>query len=249
MRGIPSRKQWAKWTLGTKASYLGVWLGGIGLAITIALTVFHERKVTPLQSPKELEFEQLLYEADEQVHKPFEAWRPRTLESSVKCDDGSQIATRALALAEKIEVFDTNELGSYRATKAMAQHEYLAMLYCWAAAVVDTCKHTLPNSDQRVTPLARRVLVEYDAVSSMRQKLFAEDTKDSNLPRLREIAQQIENITAWYAARAACILFLRGEYNYRDAYRLAQLAHDIFPTEPDVWIDKVRKAPMGANPK
>jgi hypothetical protein len=249
MRGIPSRKQWGKWSLGTKASYLGTWLGAFGLFITITTMVVSKRNATPTLSPKELEFEQLLYEADEQVHKPFENWRPRTPESTAKCDEGSQIATHALALAEKIAAFDTNELGSYRATKAMAQHEYLAMLYCWAAAVADACKATLPNADQRVAPLARRVLSEYDIISSMRRELFALDAQDSNLPRLREIAQNIENITAWYAGRAACILFLRGEYKYSDAYRLAQLAHDLFPSESDVWIDKVRSMRMDASSK
>jgi hypothetical protein len=193
-----------------------------------------------------LEFDQLLQQVDEQVHKPFEKWRRSFQESPPNCDTGSQIATRAQSLAEKIEAFNTEELGSYRITKAMAKHEYLAMIHAWAAAISTVCKDKMPDGTPRTIAPARRTLAEYDNVLAMRRELFAQESKDPNSPRLREIAMEIEKITTWYAGRAACILFLHGYYDYAEASRLAQLAHDLFPEESDQWIDQVRNMHLGS---
>lgn len=204
----------------------------------------------PAPNEKDLAFDQLLYDADEHVHKPFEQWLRSKPSRPSDYDAGSQIATHALQLATKIAAFNTEELGSYRATKAMAKHEYLAMLHCWALAIVSKCKHKLPAHDSQVEPLARRVLAEYDTVSAMRRELFARGTQpDPDSPLLRQVAEGIENVTSWYAARAACILYDLGSYPSGEAHRLAQLAHDLFPEESDPWMDKVRNMKTDISPK
>jgi hypothetical protein len=248
MKTIPTRTQWRSWALVTKAGYLGAWFGGLGLLLAIALIIISLVKHSTHNDP-EMEFEQLLHQVDEEVQKPFEKWLYLTAANILNCDEGSRIATHALALATEIAAFSTSELGSYRLTKAMAKQEYLAMLYSWAAAVEDTCRHTLPDGETRSIDLCRRVLAEYDTVVVMRRALFAGQTQDVNLPRLQAIAQDIENITTWYAGRAACILFLRGHHDYNDAYRLAQLAHDLYPKEPDPWMDRVRSMRVEARPQ
>jgi hypothetical protein len=114
------------------------------------------------------------------------------------------------------------------------------MLHAWAAAAGDMCGDALPDGDGRVIDMARKTLTEYETVSAMRRELFTRDSQDLISPRFRELAQVIDNITTWYAAQAASVLFLRGHHDYADAYRLAQLAHDLFPNESDPWIDRVR---------
>jgi hypothetical protein len=239
MGWVPTRRQWRRWTLASKSGYVGTWLGACGLAITIILTV--ASLLNPLdrftsRSAKDLEFEQLLYQADEQVKKPFEKFVNSVPPPPHNCDLLGQISSQALDIAEKIDAFDTKELASFRETKALAQHEYLTMLYSWAAGIGETCREQSRDGDARVIFLARKALAEFEIVRDLRRNLYAA----SNLPRLREIAKDIENVTSWYAGRAACILYLRGQCDLENASNLAQLAHDRFPDEPDKWMDQVR---------
>jgi len=232
------------------------WVGllvGILTAITLVIELFPTTKSNPphkeLQS-EVMELDQLFTKAEDQVHRPFENWF-RNSSGRDNCDDGSRIATRALALADSIAAFDTGRLTAYRETKAMAQHEYLAMLNAWASAIFDTCKSTLPQAESRSKALARKTLSEYSEVLAMRKKLFESEPTAGNTARLREIGKNIANVTTWYAARAASILYLGGESDLlpggsdREVVQtLVQTARDLYPAEADPWMERARqKAP------
>jgi len=242
MKIIPSRTEWKHWKLVYKASYLGAWFGGLALLLTVALLFVPRLKN---KDSGVMEFEQLLHQVDEGVQKPFQNWLHATTPGSPNCDEGSRILTHALQLADKLAAFKTSFPGSFRATQVMAKHEYLAMLNSFAAAIADTCTNLSPDMKTSVIYPANRVLAEYDTVTAMRRELFAQQTQDPNLARLRDIAQDIENITTWYAGRAACILFLRGYHDFQHAFKLAELSYDLYPNEPDPWMDRVRK--LGKN--
>ncbi len=242
MKLLPNKRQWNKWTLVSKAGYIGAWFGGLGLLITIVVLVWFlpSGPIQPPPRPRvDVEFEQLLFQADEYVHKPFDKWFRPSVPGQLDCDEGSRIQIRALQLVEKITTLSTRQLQDFSTTRAMAKYEYIAMLNCWAAAIADTCRQIVPDSEAQVLFHASRVLANYDTVSTMREIIFAQGTDMQDYFRSLDVAMDIDNITSWYAARAACILFLRGHYQFADAYGLAQRAHALFPTECDPWIDHV----------
>lgn len=204
--------------------------------LVLIITLLH----TPSFKDKELAFQQFEYQMDEHVQKPFDKWLQTSPVSPSGCDVGRQFAASAIKLAKQFEAFDTEELRTYRFTKAMEKEEYIAMSYSIAAGATDICKGAIPEDQAQTILYAREALSRYEAVVAMRQDLFTQKKQEQDSSDLRKVAQDIENVTIWYAARAACILYLHGQYDYMKAYKLAQSSYDLFPTEPhEPWMDQV----------
>jgi hypothetical protein len=201
----------------------------------IDLRVKPEKPSIVIISEKEGEFEQLLYAADNEVHKPFEKWfHPAS--GTLDCEKGVALRLKAVELGDRVSAFPTEFLSEFRETKAMAKHEYAAMLYCWAAAIAETCSVVGVEPTWNSTELAKRVIVEHQNVEALKELLFNNQGHPGGDTRLKT-AQEIEKISTWYAGRAAVILARHGKLTGEQALRYAQRAHEAFPDEVDPWID------------
>ena len=238
-RIIPSRRQWASWTLPSKASYGAVWIGLVGLLLWgIQFLLFDGSKSVEIV---EKEFEQVLHKVDV-VQDEFREWLHPKSEVSPNCEVAGEIMANITRLLPMLSAFSDDQLGEIRITKSMAKHEYTVMLYSFAAAISETCPDLKLSNSLPSIEYAELVLAKSDTV-----RLIGNDLRsrvhdgEQDKTGLLHIADDIERITEWHVGRVTSILYLKGQVLLEDALKAVNTAYAHFPNKPDPFMDRVRE--------